>query len=163
LEQSVAKDLSEPAIRALAMAFENETDMYVRGTIARALANLADFLEPGSSSRVFRPYADRLMEAIEKQAAKEADVNFRLTEGAGAMLIVLPQDEAVEYLRKLVTYAEATTSEDMLDSDVYSVSLDQARGTGRAGRLVGILLAALKQEKDAQLRWRLTGELCVTA
>ncbi len=117
------------------IAFEKETDMNVRGTTALALASLAEFLDPGSSSRVFGPYADRLIGAIQKQALKEADPDVRPTEGSGAMLIVLPRDEAVLYVRRLVSYADATTRDSLGVYDMYSHSLDQARYTSRTDHL----------------------------
>ena len=164
VEPGVARTLSEPAIHALTIAFERETDMDVREKFAQSLASLAEFLGPGSTSQVFRTYVDRLMESLENEVAKEKDSPFNLAAGFGAILILLPRDEAVRYLRKLVSYAEATTVEDMgAYSDSYHVTLFWSRATGHTDRLARVLFDALKQEKNVKLRWRLTGELCATA
>jgi len=152
----------ERTVQILAASFEKEKDARAQGDLAWDLAPLAERLGADEAARVCRPRAESLSAALKKDTRNLDDRGFSLVRGLGAMMLRLPQDQAVQAIRLLATVAEETRGGYQSRTvDFYNLldSLDRIDAT----RVARLLAAALAKEKAASVRWWLAAGLCLAA
>jgi hypothetical protein len=152
----------EAAVQTLAASFEKEKDARAQGDLVWGLAPLAERLGADEAARVCRPRADSLSTALKKDTRNLDKRGFSLVRGLGAMMLRLPQDQAVQIIRLLASVAEETRGgTDSRTVDFYYLmrKLDQVDAT----RVARLLASALEKEKDKNIRWWLAAGLCLAA
>ena len=78
---------------------EKEKDAKAQGDLAWSLGPLTDRLGTDEAARICQPGAERLSKALKEEARNLDERGFSLVKGLGAMLIRLPQDQAVQAIQ----------------------------------------------------------------
>ena len=147
--------------QTLSETMEKEKDAKVQGDLAWSLGPLADRLGTDEAARICQPGAERLSKAL-KETRNLDERGFSLVKGLGAMLIRLPQDQAVQAIHLLATVAEETRG-GMQSRTVDFYDLIDSLDPGDATRVARLLAAAVEKEKDPNVRWWLAAGLCRAA
>jgi len=154
----ISRKIWEPSIQILTNSLEKEKDAKVQGDLAWSLGPLVDRLGTDEAARICRPGAERLSKAL-KETRNLDDRGFSLVKGLGAMMLRLPQDQAIKAIRLLATVAEETKGGTQSQT-VGFYYLIGGLDAGDATRVARLLAAAVEKEKDPSIRWWLAAGLC---
>jgi hypothetical protein len=162
LNPAEAGELCGNVARSLAMALEKETGAAARRSLALDLTITASRMDPREAAEVCGQAARLLTAAFERE--KDVEARGSLAYGLASLSVRLNQDDAVSAVRLAAAAMQDRWAWGMDDNrysfyELLNTTMDPADSI----RVAQVLVAAIRQETDADARWWLGAGLALVA